>query len=93
MYGQPLQPNRADFTFCAGENGDDPTETDFSIGVGDLDDPKNDDIREVDHPLWEDFWDNICENAFVPNTDPGETLDTMTKARAWLLSIGMTEKP
>lgn len=92
MYGQPLDPKRTAFTFYGDCWDDKLTETNFSIYLTDLDDPSNDDVRDVDHPDFDTYWGNAMENVFEPN-DPyiGEALDTQTKARQWLLSIGMIE--
>lgn len=97
MYGQPLKPNRASFEFFEDEG-------EFTIHVSDLDDPSNDDVRDVDHPDWDTLWGNEMENVFSPwdqdtvrngfYGDKPSDLQPLTnknKARAWLLSIGMTE--
>ena len=106
MYGELLKPNRAGFFFEASCTDDDyegdyfddynGTENSFSIFVRDLDDKSNDGVRDVDHPDFDKYWGNECENMFGPfNKDEieegFEPLNTKTKAREWLISIGMIE--
>jgi len=80
MYGEPLEPNRCEFEIgvFSGE---------ISIFINDLDEQDNDDIREVIHPQFEDYWDNSMENVFVT-----EHFTTMEQARDWCVSIGMVFK-
>lgn len=71
----------------------------FKIYIEDLDETDNDDIRGVDHPLWDILWCNECECVFKPmsqkSVDPTQNylmaLVDSNDARVWLLSIGMVE--
>lgn len=82
MYGEPLKPKRTAFTI-----EDDDNESGFAVYLTDLDDPSNDGVRDVDHPEFEVKFGNMAENLF----EPSSSKMTKAEARAWLLSIGMTE--
>jgi hypothetical protein len=77
MYGEPLQPNRTKFEIGVFDG-------EISIAVFDLDELDNDDVREVVHPDFEKYWDNVMENCFVT-----EHFKTMQEAKDWCISIGM----
>lgn len=93
MYGKPLEPNKALFHIStqeefAEENGDDeiykPT-----MFVVDIDEPSNDNIRDINHPDFDRYWGNSMENCFeVYGEGEGWSYE---KALEWCLSIGMIE--
>lgn len=80
MYGKPLDPNKTSFAIYI--NDDDEIE----IALEDNEDYDNDDIRDVDDPIFDMFFDNICECLFISNY-----FTNIEEAKTWLLSIGMTE--
>jgi hypothetical protein len=80
MYGEPLEPNRCEFEIGVFDG-------EISIFITDLDEQDNDDVREVMHPSFEQFWENSMENVFVT-----EHFTTMQQAKDWCLSIGMVFK-
>lgn len=84
MYGQPLNPKRTSFAIhdWDGDN------CDFAVFLTDMDDESNDDVREVDHPDWEDKFDNAMENVFEPKD---AFLFSRKNCKQYLLSLGMTE--
>lgn len=81
-----LKPERATFTFY-NENDDsydEITETSYSVYVTNLDDPRDDGIRDIKDSNWDNLMGNAAENMFVSDL-------TLTECRKYLLSIGMTE--
>lgn len=98
MYGQPLNPRRTSFGI-AEEDGN------VVLYVLDLDEPDNDDVRDIDHPDFDYYWGNACENVFELWKRPsrikrfresGELkplLSGIEQARMWCRSIGMIEDP
>ena len=85
MYGQNLDPKKTGFSFF--DDPDSPYK--FAVGLWDLEDEDNDDIRDVDHPDFETNFGNSSECMFWPEND---SVGTKKKARAWLKSIGMKEQ-
>lgn len=87
-----INPSDATFTFYnhMDDGQDEITETSFSVYVTSLKEPDNDDIREVNHPYWEDIFGNMMENLFElkPNK---HGVNNLSDAKQWMLSIGMTE--
>ncbi len=77
MYGEPLQPNRCQFEISIFDGI-------ITLAVEDLDDPSNDDVREVVHPDFEKYWDNSMENVFETTH-----FKSMQEAKDWCISIGM----
>ncbi len=75
----------------------------FQIFLLDLEDPSNDDIRDVVHPDFDALWGNSCECVFEPwkqswidKYSKNKNLKALTNshdARQWLISIGMKEDP
>lgn len=97
MYGKPLKPQKTSFTI----EDSDLNDGGFTIYLTDLEEPSNDDVRDVDHPDFDILWGNAMENVFEPwdqewidNHEERKLKAITTKkmAREWLLSIGMTEK-
>ncbi len=92
IYGQPLEPNRCEFSlhidnedaemYVAGDS-------DICLCITDLDEPDNDDVRDINHPDFDKFWSNACENVFLSNGF--NDFATIEDARQWCLSIGMIE--
>jgi hypothetical protein len=62
---------------------------DICLCISDLDEPDNDDIRDVLHPDFDRFWGNACENVFLSNGF--KDFKTIEDARRWCLAIGMVE--
>lgn len=98
MNGKLLKPERLGFTIYPEIGEEDIKEDNFTIYLTDLEDKTNYDIRGVDHPDWDMYWGNEMENVFSPmNFDIEDykeiepVLGTITKAKEWLLSIGMRE--
>ena len=94
MYGQPLMPNRCEFWLFIDDGGDDKDmyiagEGDICLCISDLDEPDNDDIRDVVHPDFDKFWDNACENIFLSHGF--KHFKSLEDAKKWCLSIGMIE--
>jgi len=87
MYGQPMNPARCEFELQEDTFGDMGDPGDIILIVGDLDDPDNDDIRDVLHPDFDNYWGNACENVFV--SDGVMHFSGIEDARQWCLSIGM----
>lgn len=58
------------------------------IEVQDTENEDNDDIRSIDHPDFDKYWDNEMECVFKTYH-----FTSVQDARAWLLAIGMTEVP
>jgi len=86
MYGQPINPKRALF-YIMEHNEDYSFGEPFGMFIVDMDDPSNDDIREVDHPDFDSKWENDSENDFTPRDENWAIQD----AEAWCLSIGMVK--
>ena len=100
MYGQPLDPKRTSFAI-SDEDGV------ITLWVVDLDEEDNDDIRDINHPDFDNYWSNAMECVFELNDqdminflirlnkNKAKTLKpplkTMEEARNWCLSIGMVE--
>ena len=97
MYGELLKPNRAGFFFEPSAWSGKESNKEFSIFIKDLDDKSNDGVRDLDHPDFDKFWGNDCENTFSPLAEDEiedeklKALSTKAKARKWLLSIGLIE--
>jgi hypothetical protein len=79
MYGESLDPEKTSFGIWMDDN-------EIVIFLNDDEDDSNDDIRDVDHPLFDLYFDNTCECMFT--TSFYKTID---EAREMLLSFGMTE--
>lgn len=77
MYGQPLKPSECIFEIGVFDN-------EITIVIEDLTDNDNDDVREVDHPDFDNYWDNMMENVFS-----SEKFKNMKDAKDWCISIGM----
>jgi hypothetical protein len=93
MYGEPLEPRKALFHIStpeefAEEQGDD-EEYVVSMFVVDMDEPDNDNVRDVKHPDFDRYWGNMMENCFEVY-DEGEDW-SYEKALEWCLSIGMVQ--
>ena len=84
MFGQPMNPARCEFELQEDTFGDMGDPGDIVLIVGDLDEPDNDDIRDVLHTDFDYYWGNACENVFV-----SEKFKDIEDARKWCLSIGM----
>jgi hypothetical protein len=92
MHGESLEPKKTAFALYEQDNSHDfEVEGPLQIFLVDLEDVENDDVRDVIHPEFDVFWDNICENTFEPVEDVKDALDTPEKARKWLKKIGMVE--
>jgi len=85
MYGQPMNPTRCEFEIST-DDGMLSEVGDIVLVIGDLDEPDNDDIRDVIHADFDRLWDNACENVFT-----SDKFKTEEEARKWCLSIGMKE--
>ena len=61
MYGEPLNPKKTAFAIVI-----DPSTWLYvpTLFLEDLEDPDNDDVREVNHPDFETYWGNSMENTF-----------------------------
>ena len=59
-------------------------DNEITIIIEDLTDNSNDDVREVDHPDFDNYWDNMMENVFS-----SEKFKNMKDAKDWCISIGM----
>lgn len=79
----PLDPKQISFELDVYENDGN---NEISLFLTDHEYPENDNIREINHPDFEKYWDNIMENTFVTTH-----FLTLNEARLWLLSIGMTD--
>ena len=93
MYGEPLEPNRTGFNLEEGHSSDD---YGFQLWLIDLDEPSNDDIRDVNHPEFDMYWGNASECQFLPweenyHPESHKTFKNMKEAREWLVSIGMQD--
>lgn len=94
MYGQPLQPNRCEFSLHIDNDQADmyvAGDGDICLCITDLDEPDNDDVRDVDHPDFDKYWGNACENVFL--SEGFDHFKSLEDARKWCLSIGMVESP
>ncbi len=93
MYGQPMKPNRCEFSIFIDDNTSDmyvAGDGDICLCITDMDEPDNDDIRDVDHPDFDKFWGNACENVFL--SDGFKHFKSLEDAKNWCLSIGMIEQ-
>lgn len=79
MYGKPLKPSECKFTLFIDDE-------DICLSIEDITDPSNDDVREVNYPDFDKYWDNVMENVFTSNH-----FKSLKDAKDWCLSIGMIE--
>lgn len=96
MYGDDKQnPKKA--SYCIEDNRGNDMDSDFSVFIRDLEDISNDNIRDVDSPLFESLFGNQSENLFGNlNQDDIDknavtSLKTEDEIRDYLNSIGMIE--
>lgn len=98
MYGETLDPKKTGFAVSMDSDYDEERPT---LYLSDLEDPDNDDIRDVGHPDFDILFGNMCECVFETNDqfsvsreNPNlSALNTVEETRQWCLSIGMTEDP
>lgn len=79
-----IKPNRAEFRIS---QDPDYNETTPTIHIQNLDD-EDDDYVQINHKDFNKYWNEDCECVF--STDH---FQTVADAKAWCLSIGMTENP
>jgi len=79
MYGKPLEPNKALFHIStpeefAEEQGDD-EEYVVSMFIVDMDEPDNDNIRDIKHPDFDRYWGNTMKivSKFMTKVKIGHT--------------------
>ena len=83
--GNIIKPEDAEFAVTF----DYPNEQSVHVWVASISDPSNDDIRDIDHPHFAKFFQNVAENVFAavsPHVKP-------RGAQYFLESIGMTYNP
>lgn len=93
MHGEIMKPDRCEFTLFIDDGSSDmyvSGDGDICLCISDLDEPDNDDIRDVDHPDFDTYWGNACENVFLSNKF--DDFKDIEEARQWCLSIGMVEQ-